>query len=48
MFYEVSQNQEIQGKIREEVLKAMKNHDGEITYEAIQEMTYLTQVINGE
>lgn len=48
MFFELAANKDVQEKAREEVLRVIKNHDGIITYEAVQEMTYLTQVMNGK
>lgn len=39
---------EVQEKLREEVLEKIKDSNDEITYENLQEMTYLQQVLNGE
>ncbi|KAI4456042.1 cytochrome p450 [Holotrichia oblita] len=36
----------IQAKLREEIRRVLKKHNGEITYDAIQEMKYMEQVIN--
>lgn len=47
VFYEIGQDQEMQDKMREEVRRAIKKHDGKITYDAIMEMTYMTQVFTG-
>ncbi|XP_060524722.1 cytochrome P450 6a2-like isoform X2 [Cylas formicarius] len=44
--YELALNQEIQSKVRETVNKVLDGHNGEITYESIQEMTYLENAIN--
>lgn len=46
--YELAYRNEIQEKLRKEVTDVEKRHNGEITYEAISEMTYLDQVVNGE
>ena len=45
--YNLSLNQDLQEKTREEIQKVIKNHDGKITYEAIMEMKYLQMVIDG-
>jgi cytochrome P450 family 6 len=46
MFFELAANKEVQNKARAEVLDIIQKHDGMLTYEAIQEMAYLTQVMN--
>lgn len=46
--HELSLNQEIQEKARENVREVLSRHDGKITYESLSEMTYLEQCINGE
>ncbi|XP_060526103.1 cytochrome P450 6a2-like [Cylas formicarius] len=43
--YELSRNQVVQDKLRQEINRVLRKHDGEITYEAVQEMTYLENVI---
>jgi cytochrome P450 family 6 len=45
--YELSQNKEIQEKARQDVAAAIKKH-GEISYEALSDMKYLEQCIEGE
>jgi cytochrome P450 family 6 len=44
---ELAYNQDVQKKLRMEITEKTKNSNGEITYENLQEMTYLTQVMNG-
>nr|XP_008200098.2 PREDICTED: probable cytochrome P450 6a23 [Tribolium castaneum] len=44
--YEMAKHQDIQAKVREEIDTVLKKHDGKITYEAIQEMKYMGQVID--
>lgn len=44
--YELASNPEIQNKAREEVFNILKNHDGKITYDAINDMKYLQQVVD--
>jgi cytochrome P450 family 6 len=46
--YELAANQEIQAKARECVRSTLKKHNGELTYESMIDMTYVTQCINGE
>lgn len=44
--YELAQHQDIQNKVRKEIDEILKKH-GELTYNAVNEMTYLHKVING-
>lgn len=44
--YQLARNPEIQEKTREEIKNVLQKHGGEITYEAIQDMTYLMQVMD--
>ncbi|KAL0126355.1 hypothetical protein PUN28_005031 [Cardiocondyla obscurior] len=37
---------EVQKKLREEVVSVLNKHNGEITYEALKEMTYMDQVFS--
>jgi cytochrome P450 family 6 len=46
--HELSQNPEIQERVRENIAEVLERHDGKITYEALNEMQYLEQCINGE
>lgn len=45
--YELAYRPEIQNKLREEITKVSAKHNGVITYEALNEMTYLDQIVNG-
>lgn len=45
--YELSLNQEIQTRARQEIEAILKKHGGQFTYEAMTEMTYIDQIING-
>lgn len=44
---ELSRNQNIQEKLRSEINRVLDKHGGQITYDAVMEMSYLDQVING-
>lgn len=46
--YEMALHQHIQDKVREEIELVLRKHDGEITYEAVSEMYYMHQVIEGK
>jgi len=46
--YEMSKNQEIQDKVRAELDDVLQQHDHKFTYECIQDLKYLNQVINGK
>lgn len=46
--FELSQNQDIQDKVRDDVRKILAKHGGLFTYEAMMEMTYLENCISGE
>jgi cytochrome P450 family 6 len=45
---ELAHNVECQEKLRAEIIEKTKGDNGELTYENIQEMTYLNQVMNGK
>lgn len=47
-FYELSKHQDIQDKLRNEINTVLAQHDNKITYDSIQDMKYLSQVIDGE
>lgn len=44
--YEMAINPDIQEVLRNEIDTVLKKHDGNISYEAIQEMTYLDKVVS--
>lgn len=45
--YALATNPDIQEKVREEVESVLKKHGGELTFDGIQEMTYLDMVFAG-
>lgn len=46
--YELALHQDIQEKARVEIQEVMKNHSGKLTYDALSEMKYLQQIIDGK
>lgn len=46
--YELATHPEIQRRTREEIHSVLQRHGGEVSYDALMEMPYLDQVINGE
>lgn len=45
--YELAQNPEIQNKLRNEIREVLERHNGEVTYDAMMEMTYMDKCIQG-
>jgi cytochrome P450 family 6 len=46
--YELALHPEIQHRLRAEILQVLKKHNGELTYDGMQEMSYLDRVVSGE
>ena len=46
--YELSKNPNIQEKLRSEINEVLAKHQNNITYDSIQDIKYLTQVIDGK
>ena len=46
--YEMALNPDIQRRVQDEIDKVLQKHDGEITYEAIQQMEYLDKTVAGK
>lgn len=46
--YEMAKNQVVQERLRNEINETLKKIDGEMTYEAINDIPYLDQVISGK
>jgi cytochrome P450 family 6 len=44
--YELSKNPDIQEKLRNEITEVLSKHQNNLTYDAIQDMEYLDQVVN--
>lgn len=45
--FEIAANPKVQRKLRDEIQSVAKKNDGKILYESIADMTYLSQVLNG-
>lgn len=45
--YELAINQDIQNKLYQEIIQVINKH-GELTYDSINEMVYLHQVVSGK
>jgi cytochrome P450 family 6 len=46
--YELAKHPDIQQRLRAEVTRVMAKHGGDLTYDAMQEMSYLHMVVSGE
>lgn len=46
--YELALNQQIQQKLRTQVIDVTNKYNGQLTYEALNEMEYLDRVVNGK
>ena len=46
--YELALHPEIQQSLRAEILQVLSKHDGKMTYDGIQNMSYLDRVVSGE
>lgn len=46
--YEMCKNQEVQNKVRQEILKELEKNEGNITYDLIMDMPYLDCAVKGK
>lgn len=46
--FELSQNQAVQDKARDNVRKVLAKYEGSFTYEAMMEMTYIDNCVSGK
>ncbi|GJQ77925.1 Cyp6a9 [Trypoxylus dichotomus] len=44
--FELTQNEDVQEKVRADILNTLKKHGGKLTYESVMDMKYLGQVID--
>jgi len=47
LLYEVALHPNIQQRLRNEITHMLDKHNNEVTYDGIQELTYLDMVISG-
>jgi len=45
--YELAVHPEIQDRLRAEIMQVLNKHNGQLTYDGIQEMVYLDMVVSG-
>jgi len=48
VLYELALHPEIQDRLRAEIMQMLYKHNGQLTYDGIQEMAYLDMVVSGE
>jgi len=46
--YELALHPEIQQRLRAEILQVLSKHGGKLTYDGMQDMSYLERVVSGE
>jgi cytochrome P450 family 6 len=46
--YELAVQPNLQHRLRTEITQVLSKHNGEVTYDAVQEMSYLDMVVSGE
>ena len=45
--YELALHPEIQNRLRAEIMQVLNKHNGQLTYDGVQEMAYLDMVVSG-
>jgi cytochrome P450 family 6 len=48
VLYELALHPDIQNRLRAEIMQVLNKHNGQLTYDGIQEMDYLEMVVSGE
>jgi len=46
--YEIALHPDIQNRLRAEIMLVLNKHNGQLTYDGLQEMAYLDMVVSGE
>lgn len=46
--FELARHPEFQSKLRDEVDSVLERHQGKVTFDALQEMTYMDKVVFGK
>lgn len=46
--YELALNRKVQDKLQLEIDQVLSNHSGDLSYQALKEMKYMDQVVNGQ
>jgi len=46
--YELALHPEIQQSVRAEIVQVLSKHSGKLTYDGMQDMSYLDRVVSGE
>jgi len=46
--YELALHPEIQQSVRAEIVQVLSKHGGKLTYDGMQDMSYLDRVVSGE
>jgi len=47
VLYELALHPEVQNRLRAEIMRVLNKHNGQVTYDGIQEMAYLNMVVSG-
>jgi len=48
VLYELALHPEIQNRLRAEIMQVLNKHNGQLTYDGIQNLAYLDMVVSGE
>lgn len=46
--YELAKNKKIQDRVHNEIITVLRKNNNELTYDSLQEMSYLEQIVNGK
>lgn len=48
VLYHLASHNDVQDRVRQEILQKIAKYEGRLTYEALMEMDYMNQVFNGK